>query len=207
MTINEIKTELDKLDRFPQYRALAKKIAKEDYKYFLDNCPMDSFKFKILYGYTLGYAKDDIDTLLGYFESFIQYVDDWAVCDTFCQSFKIARKEQEKVFELLMKYKDTSDEFESRVVSVMLLSHYLNDKYIDEVIQVLDKLYDGEYYAMMGTAWALATVMAKYPDKCLEYLKSDVNISDKTYNKALQKCRESFRVSDEIKLWTKTVKK
>lgn len=207
MNISEINSELSKLKTFPEYRILSKRIAKDDYRVFLDNNPKDSFEMKILYGYVLGYARDDIDVLLRYFEDFIPYVGDWAVCDTFCQSFKTARKHRAKMFELLMKYRDSRKEFESRVVSVTLLSHFLVDDYIDEVIEVLDNLYDGEYYAMMGTAWAIATIMAKYPDKCVKYLKSNVGISDRTYNKALQKCRESFRVSKEIKDWTKTVKK
>lgn len=207
MELNEIRKELSGLDRFPQYRALAKRIAREDYRLFLDGCDMYNFKEKILYGYTLGYAKDDISSLLYYFEGFIPYVDDWAVCDTFCQSFKITRKYQSEVYELLMKYKDSKKEFESRVVSVTLLSHYLVDDYIDRVIDALDKLDDSEYYSMMGTAWALATVMAKYPEKCREYMEGEVKISDQTFNKALQKMRESFRVSDEIKQWTRTVKK
>ena len=90
----------------------------------------------------------------------------------------------------------------------MLLSHYLNDKYINRVIKVLDRLNTDKYYAQMGVAWAIATIMGKYPKKCMAYLQSsDCHLDKKTYNKALQKIRESFCVNSEIKKQTKTMKR
>ena len=130
----------------------------------------------------------------------IPYVDSWGVCDSLCQNFKIARKYPDVVWDFLMSYKNSQKEFESRVISVMLLSHYLNDSYIDKVITVLDRLNTDDYYSQMGVAWAVATVMGKYPEKCLNYLKSENCHLDKiTYKMTIQKIKESFRVADEIK--------
>ena len=128
------------------------------------------------------------------------YVDDWAVNDSLCQNFRIARKYPDIVWNFLMKYKNSTREFESRIVSVVLLSHYLNDEYIDRVIGVLNTLNTDDYYSQMGVAWAVATVMGKYSEKCMEYLKSkDCKLDKITYNKSLQKIRESYRVADNIK--------
>ena len=99
-------------------------------------------------------------------------VDNWAISDSLCQSFKIARKCPDVVWNFIMQYVHTKREFESRIVSVTLLSHYLNDEYIDKVISVLNSLNTDNYYSQMGVAWAIATIMGKYPEKCLEYLKS-----------------------------------
>ena len=184
----------------PELRKFAKKIAKEDYKEFLDKNSFETFELKLLHAFVIGYAKDNIKTLLNYFDKFVPYVDDWATNDSLCQSFKITRKYPEIVWNYLMQYKNSKQEFESRIVSVMLLSHYLNDKYIFKVIRVLDSLNADKYYAQMGIAWALATVMGKYPKLCFEYLKSDdCNLNKSTYNKTIQKIKESFRVSEEIK--------
>ena len=80
------------------------------------------------------------------------------------------------------------------------LSHFLNDEYIDEVIEILDKLNRPTYMSKMGIAWAVATIMAKYPDKCLSYLTNENNaLDDWTFNKSIQKMRESYRVSAEMK--------
>ena len=184
----------------PELKKFAKKIAKEDYKELLDKNKFETFELKMLHAFVLGYAKDDINVLLNYFETFIPQVDGWAVNDSLCQSFKIARKYPEVVWKFLMRYKTSKKEFESRIVSVMLLSHYLNDTYIDKVIKVLDKLNTDDYYSQMGVAWLVATVMGKYPQKCLDYLQSsDCHLDKITYKKSLQKIRESFRVSKEMK--------
>jgi len=214
MKLSEVKKELDGIKRtkfgisVPELRKLAKKIAKDNYKEFVENDDYSSFELKLLHAFVIGYIKDDINSLLKYFEKFMPHVDDWAVNDSLCQNFRIARKYPETVWDFLMKYKDTKKEFESRIVSVVLLSHYLNDEYIDRVIEVLNYLNTDDYYAQMGVAWAIATIMGKYSEKCLVYLKSKNCKLDKiTYNKSLQKIRESFRVSDEIKILTNTMKK
>ena len=71
----------------------------------------------------------------------------------------------------------------------------MSEKDIDKVIEVLDSLYTDSYYSRMGVAWAVATIMAKYPTKCIAYMNSSNNhLDDWTYNKAIQKMKESFRV-------------
>ena len=214
MTIKYIKKEINNIERttfgisIPNLKKFARKIAKENYKDILDYNELETFELRLLYAFTLGYAKDDINILLNYFDKFIPYVNDWAINDSLCQSFKIARKYPDIVWNYLMNYKNSKKEFESRIVSVMLLSHFLNDEYIDKVINVLDNLNTDDYYSQMGVAWAIATIMGKYEDKCINYLKSKNCHLDKiTYNKSLQKITESYRVSDKIKKFVKTMKK
>ncbi len=214
MNITEINNELKNIKRtsfgisIPELRKFAKKIAKHDYKVLFKGNKFDTFELRLLHAFTIGYIKDDIENILKYFEDFIPYVDDWAVNDSLCQNFRIAREYPTQVWNMLMKYKFSTKEFESRIVSVTLLSHFLNDEYIDKVLDILNILNTNDYYSQMGVAWAVATAMGKYPEKTLYYLKSDKNKLDKiTYNKSLQKIRESFRVSDEIKKLTKQMKK
>lgn len=214
MELNNVKKELKKIKRtsfgisIPELRKFAKKIARDDYKGFIKNNDFSSFELKLLHAFVLGYAKDDINTLLKYFKDFIPQVDDWAVNDSLCQNFKIARKYPKIVWDFILSLKKSNKEFESRIVSVLLLSHYLEDSYIDLTIDILNELNTEEYYAQMGVAWAFATIMGKYPDKCIEYLNSQTCKLDKiTYNKTLQKIRESLKVSNEIKELTKTMKR
>ena len=210
MKLEEIKQELNNIKRtqfgisIPELRKFARKIAQNNYAEFLENNDFSSFELRLLHAFVIGYAKDDIKILLKYFKNFIPYVDDWAINDSLCQNFKIARKYPDAVWKFLMNYKNSKKEFESRIVSVVLLSHYLNDEYIDKVIEVLNQLNTDDYYSQMGVAWAVATIMGKYPDKCLNYLKSgNCKLNKITYKKSLQKIRESFRVPNSIKLLTK----
>ena len=214
MTLSKVKEELDRIKRtkfgisIPELRKFAKIIAKNNYRKFVDNDDYSTFELKLLHAFIIGYANEDINILLKDFKDFIPYVDDWCICDSLCQNFKIARKYPDIVWNFFMQYKYTKKEFESRIVSVILLSHYLNDKYIDKVIDILNLLNTEDYYAQMGVAWALATIMGKYPEKCLNYLKSKNCRLDKiTYNKSIQKIRESYKVSDEMKTLIKTIRK
>ena len=214
MELAEVKKELDGIKRtkfgisVPELRKLARRVAKDNYKEFIENDDYSSFELKLLHAFVIGYAKDDIKSLLIYFKDFMPYVDDWGINDSLCQNFKIARKYPQIVWKFLMKYKNSKKEFESRIVSVTLLSHFLNDEYIDKVIEVLNSLNTNDYYSQMGVAWAIATVMGKYPEKCLNYLNSkECNLDKTTFNKSLQKIRESFRVSNAIKKLTNTMRK
>ena len=184
----------------PELRKLARKVAKEDYKYFVENNPNNTFELQLLHAFVIGYAKDDIRTLLRYFKKFIPFADSWGLTDSLCQNFKIARKYPQEVWDFIMHYKNSRKEFESRIVAVMLLSHYLTDEYIDRVIDVLNNLNTDDYYSQMGVAWAFATVMGKYPQKCLAFLRSRAcKLDNQTRQKTIQKIKESFRVSKEIK--------
>ena len=131
-------------------------------------------------------------------KEFIPYIDNWSVNDSLCQNMKFAKTYQQEVFNFLKEMKDSNNEWEIRVIAVTFLSHFLNDKYIDEVIDILDHLNRPTYMAKMGIAWAYATIMAKYPEKMFAYLPKS-SLDDWTFNKAICKMRESFRVKDEDK--------
>ena len=62
-----------------------------------------------------------------------------------------------------------------------------------------------DYYAMMGIAWALATAYAKFPQKTAVVLEWDW--PKETFNKAIQKMCESYRVSKEDKVELRKRKK
>ncbi|MBR1680177.1 DNA alkylation repair protein [bacterium] len=214
MNLNDIKKDLNNIKRtkfgisVPVLRNYARYIARNYYKEFLEQDDYSSFELKLLHAFVIGYINEDIHVLLKYFRDFVPQVDDWAVNDSLCQNFRAARKFQKEVWDFLMNYKISKREFESRIVSVVLLSHFLNDEYIDRVIEVLDGLNTDDYYSQMGVAWAIATVMGKYPEKCMCYLKSkNCNLDKVTYNKSLQKIRESLRVSGAIKQMTKSMQR
>ena len=150
----------------------------------------------------MGYAKDDIKTILSYADRFVPKIKDWSVNDSFCQNFTIARKYPEQVYEWLMDYAKKEEEFPQRVVAVLLMSHFLVPEYIDKVLGVMDMLqYDG-YYTKMGVAWCVATAYAKFPKETAAYL-ADNKLQDWTYNKAIQKMCESYRIGDEDKEYWK----
>lgn len=186
--------------RIPILRDLAKKLAKEDWKGCMEWEDILYFEETMLQGLVLGYAKAPVEEVLMYAQAFIPKVDNWSVNDVFCNNFKIAGKEPKKVWDFLMTYTDSKEEFELRVVAVMLMSHFLKDEYIDEVLKVLSELEIVGYYTSMAVAWAYATAWAKYPDRTKDYLMKHP-IEEETYRRTLRKCLESYRISDKDKQW------
>ena len=186
--------------RIPILRDMAKKLAKENWKSCMEWEDTLYFEETMLQGLVLGYAKAPVEEILEYTKGFIPKIDNWSVNDSFCSTYKIAKKEHERVWNFLMTYKDSHKEYELRVVAVMLLFHFLRDEYIDEVLEVLSELENVGYYTSMAIAWAYATAWAKYPEKTKGYLQNNP-IDTETYRRTLRKCLESYRVSDEDKKW------
>ena len=96
------------------------------------------------------------------------------------------------------KYLNSKKEFEIRFGVVMLLDYYIDEVYIDEVLQKIDQIESDGYYVKMAVAWAVSICLIKFYDKTLKYLTS-CKLDDFTYNKSLQKARESYRITDAQK--------
>lgn len=185
--------------RIPALRKLAKEIAKgEEWISFLENGAEDYFEELTLKAFVIGYARADIDCILEQAERFIPKITDWSVNDSFCSNFKIAKKNQKRVWDFLMKYTASKKEFELRVVAVMLMDYYLTEEYIDRALEVYNQIPPVGYYTQMGVAWGVATAYAKFPEQTMRFLQEN-KLDDFTYNKSITKMLESYRVSADDK--------
>ena len=186
--------------RVPILRKLAKEIAKDDWQTYLKEATEDTYEEVAIKGFVIGYAKAELKGLLPYIAEHIEKIDDWSLCDGFCSNLKVAEKQRKEFLEFLLPYAKIDDEFKQRVVAVMLMTYYLTDDYIDMSLEVLDSLKNEKYYCKMAVAWAIATAWAKQREKTYCFMQEGNNtLDDWTYNKAIQKMLESYRVSDEDK--------
>lgn len=86
------------------------------------------------------------------------------------------------------------------------MQYFLTDQYVDTVLDLINVDDSEYYYVKMAKAWLIATAVINYEDRVIELLKhSKLDIF--THNKAIQKARESFRVSKEMKEYLNTLKK
>ena len=184
--------------RIPELRKIAKEIVKEDPIFFLEHNPLNFFEMIMLHAMVLGLMKEDIEVILKYVKDFIPFINDWSVNDCFCQTFKIAKKYQKEVWEFLGDYFNSNQEFELRVVVIMMMCHFINDQYIDLVISFIDSTKNDGYYYKMGCAWCLQVIMVKYPKLCYNYLLNN-HLDDWTFNKAISKMIESYRIDNDMK--------
>lgn len=190
--------------RVPILRKIAKEIAKGDWKNYLEKEDKNTYEEIMLEGYVIGYAKLNINEALKYLESFIPKIDNWAICDSTINTFKFTSKNKEVVFEFIKPYLYSEKEFEVRFAVIMLLSFYIEDNYIEDILEILCKISNKEYYVQMAIAWTVSVCYVKFPIKTEEFLIKNF-LDDFTHNKSIQKIRESLRVSETDKLRLKSL--
>ncbi len=187
--------------RIPVLRKLAKEILASDWRGFLDRASEGTYEERQLQGLVLAGAwrKMEPEELFARTAEFVPKIDNWAVCDVFCGSYKAADgKLSSQVWQFVRPYFRSSREYELRFAVVMALSHYCREEYAGEIFSLLDGISSEDYYVRMAEAWAVSVFFVKLPELAWEYLKEN-RLDDWTYNKALQKITESLRVDRETK--------
>lgn len=180
--------------KVPILRKIAKDISKTNIIDFLDNSGNKYFEEILLKGIVIGYF-DSYDLFLKYFNDYLEYIDNWAICDLFVSSCKIIAKNKDEFLKIIDSLIQSQDEFKIRVGIVCLLNYYTDDKkYLDYCFEASDKIDNNSYYVNMANAWLVSILFCKNRVRTLAYLK-DNNLNDFTQNKAISKIRESFRVS------------
>ena len=189
--------------RLPAMRKLAREAAKEDFRSYLEEAREkigpESFHEEIMMqGLILGYAKMDREERSRYLDEFVPKIGNWAVCDSCVTGYKFMEKDPEYWFDYLRKFQDSREEFELRFMIVAMMSHFVDKEHIDEILEYCGKIRHEGYYTKMGVAWTVQVCYVKFPDKTRRFLEQDT-MDDFTHNKAIQKIRESYRVSREEK--------
>lgn len=193
--------------RVPVLRKLAKQIAKEQGKTFLENTKSDYYEEIMLEGLVLGYCKLSFEEFIFYLNKFFPKIDNWAVCDVCTSSFKIIEKNKEQMWTLLGQYLQQKEEFIIRFAIVALLDFYITEEYITKVLQRLDSIQHTEaYYVKMAIAWTISICFIKFPEETMPLLKTN-HLDEFTYQKALQKIVESYRIDEETKQQIRKMKK
>ena len=193
--------------RVPVLRKLAQKIVKEyNWQEFLKQADDNYFEEVLLQGLVIGYAKIPIDEKLEYIKWFVPKIDSWAISDTFCPTLKIKPQDLPKVWEFIQSYLNASQEFYVRFAVIMMLDYYITDEYVDNVIEKLDKISHEGYYVKMAVAWTVCEIGIKFNEKAMKYLKGENHLDKFTFNKALQKMRESYRIDPKQKEILKQMK-
>ena len=184
--------------RLPRLREIAKRIVKTDSWQEYLACEPYYFEEIMLQGMIIGAAELSAEKRLEYVRDFIPAIRNWSVCDSFVSGLKFTRNNPEVVWQFIQPYIKSGDVFSVRFAVVMMMNYYLTDSYIDLVLEQLDGIKHEAYYVKMAVAWALATALAKQPEKTWAYLQNH-HLDEDTWRKTVQKCMESYRISEEYK--------
>lgn len=192
--------------RTPELRKLAKEICKGDWEAFLAGNDREWYEKDILQGLVSAGAKVDFEQRLKLVQDFIPRINNWAVCDIFCGSLKDVKKHKEETWEFLQPYLTSDMEYEIRFGVVMLLSYFVEEAYLERSFAAFDAISHEAYYVRMALAWAVSIYFIHFPEETFEYLRKN-ELDDWTYNKALQKIVESYRVDDDTKQIIRSMKR
>ena len=194
--------------RVPILRNYAKELFKEqDWKQTIKEIDNEYYEEIMLQGMMIGQAKnEDINIILKYVQNYVPKIDNWAICDVFCAGLKITKKYKKKVWNFIQKYFKSDKEFEIRFAVVMILDYYIEEQYLKEDLTIFNNIKHDGYYVKMAVAWALSVCLIKFYNETIQYLKK-CKLDDWTYNKAIQKAIESYRISDEKKQELRKMKK
>ncbi len=184
--------------RLPFLRKTAKQISKQDAFGFLSVCGTTYHEERILYALvsaTLPYTD-----FLPHSNHIAEHlVENWAICDTFCNSIaKTIHAHKQNYFAHIMQYLNSQNPWAVRTGLIIMLSNYLDKAYITQVLSRTCSITSDFYYVQMAQAWLLATAWAKFPTETNAQIQQST-LSIDVLQKFVQKARESARVPKEDK--------
>ncbi|MCD8042878.1 MAG: DNA alkylation repair protein [Tannerellaceae bacterium] len=193
--------------RMPALKKLAKEIAAgADVECYLKNAEYTTYEHILLYGLVVGQVKNlSPEKLFHYLHPLILRFDNWAHVDTLISFPKAFKKYPDEMLKFFLPFKTHEGEFTKRTFVIFLMDHCMNETHIDNTLKHLAEVPQGQYYVDMAIAWALSNGLIKFYDKTIPYLEQRI-FSKFVHNKAIQKARESFRVTPEVKEFLKGMK-
>lgn len=213
--------------RLPALRDYARALSKGDWRQELAYEEDIFFEETMLRGMVLGYACRDIEELFTYLKDFVPRVQNWSVCDSVCSGLKLVERYPEKAWDFLQPYLNSGEEFSCRFGLIMLLNHFVKlgedgkkispkrsvtmedlkgeeekGRYLEQILQALDREFAEGYYAQMAAAWLIAELFVTYPVRTMRGLQ-ELHLDAFTRKKAVQKIRESRIPDKEVKEYLK----
>lgn len=190
--------------RVPEVRKLAKSYSKDpECQEFLKELPHLYYDENMLHGLLLSEMKD-YDACISAVDIFLPYVDNWAVCDI--MSPKVFKKHKEELLEKIKIWAASDKVYTCRFGLEMLMTHFLDEDYKSEYLEIAAGVHSEEYYVNMMIAWFFATALAKQWDTTIPYITEN-RLSEWVHNKTIQKSRESYRITDGQKKYLKGLKR
>ena len=191
--------------RTPALRAMAKNLVKAGgYVPFLASLSHNHFEENLLHAFILSYEKCTMAQCVERVESFLPYIDNWAVCDQFV--IKRFADAPEQIYPLLKKWMASDLLYTRRFAVVNSMRFFLDGDFRPCMLDDAASAVTDDYYMQMAVAWYFATALAKQYESALPYVEQGW-LPVWTNNKTIQKAVESYRVSAEQKAYLKTLRK
>lgn len=191
--------------RTNELKSIARNILNDDYERFLREVKDDYHELILIEGFVISEVKD-FDVMLNKLDKFMLKIDNWAVCDLVIGNAKTIKENLNETFSYVTKTLKSNNPWKVRCAFDILISYFVDDKYLDKIFNLVDSDRNDFYYVMMVKAWLISKCYVNYPKKTLRYLKQ-TKLDNVTYNMAINKIRDSLKVSNEEKKMLLKMKK
>jgi len=191
--------------RLPIMRKIAKQIFKTNYEEFLNLTKSKYYEEIMIEGLVISQIKDE-QVFDKYFNKFINKIDNWGICDSFCSSIDIVENNPNKYFKICKELSLSNEEFISRIGLITILNHFIKEQYLNDIFYILNTINSDKYYINMAEAWLICELYIYYPQQTEKYLKNN-KLNKFTHNKSISKIRESYRISKDKKDYLNTLKR
>ncbi|WP_277283746.1 DNA alkylation repair protein [Sneathia sanguinegens] len=189
--------------RVPEVRKLAKRLVKESkVSKFLEELPHKYYDENMLHGLLISEIKD-YDKCIKAVDKFLPFVDNWAVCDI--MSPKIFKKNKVALLQKIKEWSISKMTYTCRFGIEMLMTYFLDEDFKPEYLEIPASVHSKEYYVQMMIAWFFATALAKQWNTTIKYIEEH-RLDTKIHNMAIQKARESNRITSKQKEYLKLLK-
>ena len=189
--------------RTPQLRKFAKEFSKRKERgIFMDCLPHLYYEENNLHAFLIEMEKD-YQKVVEQLDAFLPYVNNWATCDMMRP--KVIKMHLTEFLPKVKEWINSQSTYTVRYGIGMLLSYYLDEAFRPEYLEWVAAVQSAEYYVNMMIAWYFATALAKQWDTTLPYIEQK-RLDVWTHNKTIQKAIESYRITDEQKVYLRTLK-
>lgn len=191
--------------RLPRLRRLARQKAREGWKAALAE-PLVYYEEVLLAGLTIAYARAPLEEKLGAIWALLPKLDSWALTDSIAPTLKVREEELPRLWAFATGCLESPAAYTRRFGLILLLDDFLIPAYWDQVAELVLALRDDRYYVQMAAAWLTAELAVRQFELAAAMLRSG-RLDVFTHNKAIQKMRESDRITSEQKTFLLTLKR
>lgn len=188
--------------RTPILRKFAKTVDRETAERFMKDLPHTYYEEDNLHAFLIERI-GDFDLCIEALERFLPYVDNWATCDS--MNPKVLKTDKERLLSCIDRWMKSDKTYTVRYGIGLLMRHFLGDDFKTEYAERVAEVVSDEYYINMMCAWYFATALAYQYDSVIPFFKEG-RLPIWVHNKAIQKARESYRISRERKEYLKNLK-
>ena len=188
--------------RMPELRQLGKEFTADEARAILSYLPHRYHEEYLLHGIVINGMRD-IEQALAALDELLPYVSNWAVCDLLRP--RVRKADLPRLWEKAPEWLGSPLTYTKRFGLSALMNFFLTPPWTEQALALAATVSTDEYYVEMMAAWLYATALAKDWDQTLPYLQQG-RLAPWTHNKAIQKARESRRITPGQKEYLQTLK-